>query len=151
MPEQPAATGAGVQSYHTGCGAFPPAINLPAGEIEATTSKWKENWVITILPMMDQQPLHDRFDLGKPISDPANRIPRGQKLPLMLCPTDTGSDVLYDNALEGDNWRGAITRPTGAGRERVGNADRPPAGHSPRLCPKRHQLVPALGPRRDGV
>jgi prepilin-type N-terminal cleavage/methylation domain-containing protein len=118
-----------LQGYHTCCRAFPPAINLPAGEIEATTTKWKENWVITILPYMDQKPLHDQFDLSKPISDPANRIPRGQKLPFMLCPSDTGSDVLYGNAIEGDNWaRGNYAANGSIAENELGTLTPPPQG-----------------------
>ena len=121
--------GLALQAYHASCGAFPPAINLPAGEIEATTTKWKENWIITILPFIEQQPLHDQFDLTKPISDPANRTPRGQKLPWMLCPTDTGSDVFYSNALEGDNWaRGNYAANGALAENELGTLTNPPPG-----------------------
>jgi len=121
--------GLALQNYHSLCGAFPPAINLPAGEIEATTTKWKENWVITILPFMDNQPLHNEFDLTKPISDPVNRIPRGQKLSFMLCPSDTGSDVLYSNGIEGENWaRGNYAANGSIANNELGTLTLPPPG-----------------------
>jgi type II secretory pathway pseudopilin PulG len=124
--------GLALQAYHASCRAFPPAINLPAGEIEATTTKWKENWIITILPFIEQQPLHDQFDLTKPISDPANRTPRGQKLPWVLCPTDTGSDVFYSNALEGDNWaRGNYAANGALAENELGTLTNPPPGVPP--------------------
>jgi prepilin-type N-terminal cleavage/methylation domain-containing protein len=124
--------GLALQNYHASCRLFPPAINLPANEFEATTNKWKENWVITLLPYMEQNPLHDQFDLTKPISDPANRIPRGQKLPFMLCPTDTGSDVLYGNASEGDNWaRGNYAANGSIAENELGTLTLPPPGVAP--------------------
>lgn len=121
--------GLALQSYEANCRAFPPSQNLPAGEIEATTTKWKESWVITILPFVDNQPLYNQFDRTKPISDPANRIPRGQKLPFMLCPSDTGSDVLYSNGIEGDNWaRGNYAANGSIANNELGTLTDPPPG-----------------------
>lgn len=95
----------GLNAYHASCKAFPPAMNIVVNETgPGYTTEWKENWVISLLPYIDQQPLHDSFELDKLIKDDANRTARGTRLALMLCPTDVGSDVLYSREGEGDNW-----------------------------------------------
>lgn len=71
-----------------------------------------ENWVIMILPFLEQQGLYDAFDLTKSIAHEDNREERGTELPIMLCPSDSaynrtkyagrpGSD---QNSNHGDNW-----------------------------------------------
>jgi prepilin-type N-terminal cleavage/methylation domain-containing protein/prepilin-type processing-associated H-X9-DG protein len=114
--------GLALHNYHAVAKAFPPAMNIPAGEDPATTAKWKENWVITILPNVEQDALRHSFDLTKPISDSANRTARGTRLACMLCPTDGNQKVLYSRANEGDNWgrgnyaaNGSLDQINGAG------------------------------------
>jgi prepilin-type processing-associated H-X9-DG protein len=70
----------------------------------------RENWVILILPFMEQQGLYDRFNHTKPISDAANIVPRAVELPAMLCPSDAfnrqpfmGSKGSITRSF-GDNW-----------------------------------------------
>jgi hypothetical protein len=57
-----------------------------------------------ILPQMEEQALLDSFDLTLPISHRNNRIPRGQTIPTMLCPSDEGHGTPFSRSREGDNW-----------------------------------------------
>ena len=75
-----------------------------------------QNWVISILPFIEEKALYDSFLLywePNPNS-PAqpsraemqvifNRVPRGTQLPVMLCPSDAGTSV-GPCALSGGNW-----------------------------------------------
>jgi prepilin-type N-terminal cleavage/methylation domain-containing protein/prepilin-type processing-associated H-X9-DG protein len=96
--------GLALQNYHASCKAFPPSMVIPAGESPEYTTKWKENWVILILPYIEQQALYDSFNHAAPISDASNRTQRGTQLSFMLCPSDTGRNILFSRSGEGDNW-----------------------------------------------
>ena len=55
-----------------------------------------ENWVIKILPFIEEKALDKAFDLTKPIPDAANDGPRSQRIPIMLCPSDSYNDKPFD-------------------------------------------------------
>ena len=100
--------GLALLNYHSQHKTFPNGANYDpsAGDPMAATTHF-ENWVITILPFIEQQPVYDAFDLTLPISDPVNRIPRGARLEAMICPTDKGHDLPFADSTrpqEGDNW-----------------------------------------------
>jgi prepilin-type N-terminal cleavage/methylation domain-containing protein len=72
-----------------------------------------ENWVIETLPYMEEAALHDSFNLKVKINDMTannvNRIARGQRIPVLLCPSDAQyNQVLFTGvgkgAFLGDNW-----------------------------------------------
>ena len=71
-------------------------------------SKLGPNWVIRVLPFMDQQALYDAFNFKTWISDPVNEKPRSVELAVMLCPTDTYNRVKLDGTRHGlkygPNW-----------------------------------------------
>jgi prepilin-type N-terminal cleavage/methylation domain-containing protein/prepilin-type processing-associated H-X9-DG protein len=96
--------GLALYSYHSQYRSFPPAMMFPSGQNAGTSSRFQKNWVIAILPYLDQTQLYRSFNLTKPISDPVNREPRGTSLTVMLCPTDIGRDNLYGTDADGDNW-----------------------------------------------
>ncbi len=99
--------GLALQSYHTVYGIFPAAMIIPAGEAPNSTTQWMQNWVIAILPFLEQKELYNSFDLTQPISAAVHRQARGTRLSVMLCPTDSGASVPYYNpgfCNEGDNW-----------------------------------------------
>ena len=56
-------------------------------------------WVVALLPFAEETQVHDSFDLRKPMADPANRRGRSARLPFILCPTDTFTDVPFDGSL----------------------------------------------------
>jgi type II secretory pathway pseudopilin PulG len=74
--------------------------------------QYQRNWVIDVLPYLEEQPLHDSFDFTKPINDNTmpltnnrNYVARGTEISVLLCPTDQNNRVKYEGpALHGGNW-----------------------------------------------
>ncbi len=104
-------------AYHRTAGQFPPSSvwkengKLDVSNIEkANNSHLAENWVILILPYLDQADLQKKFDLTKPICDPANAMPRGINLAVMLCGSDAFNRKTFDGSASGatnqlgDGW-----------------------------------------------
>ncbi|NOX54507.1 MAG: DUF1559 domain-containing protein [Planctomycetes bacterium] len=61
------------------------------------------NWAILLLPFLDQTTLYERFDLNVPVDEQVNSAPRNVRLPVFLCPNDSGNDVAYDRGLLAGN------------------------------------------------
>lgn len=72
------------------------------------TNRMGPNWVILILPFLEQQTLYDSFEFTQPIAAAVNRVARGTQLPIFICPSDTGHDEKFvgagHTAAIGDNW-----------------------------------------------
>lgn len=92
---------------------LPPSSTWPTGTVPETKSNVRlgPNWVILILPYMEEQALHSQFKLNQPINDPVNQQQRGATIPTMLCPTDSDRNgVRFDGtghaktAMYGDGW-----------------------------------------------
>ncbi len=101
--------GLALLNYHGAQGVFPASVNFSERETKRAFDKsvsYLQNWVIDILPYIEQQNLRDSFDLTVPISDPINREPRGKEISSMLCPEDNNNRTLYAglSSREGDNW-----------------------------------------------
>jgi prepilin-type N-terminal cleavage/methylation domain-containing protein len=106
--------GLAVLSYEQGNDQFPPAsLWFKASDMDAQNNgNFAANWVIMILPMIEQQGLYNSFDFSKSIADAANRQARGTRLTLMLCPTDSdanrvpysGKSGSSQTGNHGDNW-----------------------------------------------
>jgi len=107
--------GLALHSFHESQGQFPPSstwdLSQGTGVIDQTNhNRVSENWVILILPYMEQQGLYDRFDLTKYVTHPVNAAARGTEIPIMKCPEDSNSRQQFNgskssgtNAL-GDGW-----------------------------------------------
>lgn len=100
-----------LNSYQTLQGRFPPSIEFDQGDKPGRRHDWPDqpntfrpNWVIRILSFIEQQNIYKQFDLTKPIQHPANEAARGTDIPIMLCPTDLGSEVKYSDAVYQSNW-----------------------------------------------
>jgi prepilin-type processing-associated H-X9-DG protein len=103
--------GLALLNYHDVHNQFPPSAQFPLGtggmNAPHLATKHLANWVVSILPQMEQAPLYNAFDLSVPISDPLNRQFRGAILEPMLCPSDSNNRLSHfagRNAAEGDNW-----------------------------------------------
>ena len=90
-----------LQNYHDVSGTFPPSIQfaptlVDAGEEQlASNPRYGPNWVIMILPYLEESALYNSFDLAVPIAFPQNAAARGTELPGMLCPSDKGNIEPY--------------------------------------------------------
>ncbi len=95
-----------LQNYHDSKKIFPPSIQFDLNENPDASEKYRPNWVIKVLPFMENQTLYDSFNLKKYISDPVNRAARGTEISTMLCPTDSNNRKKFVGltVAEGDNW-----------------------------------------------
>jgi prepilin-type N-terminal cleavage/methylation domain-containing protein/prepilin-type processing-associated H-X9-DG protein len=101
--------GLALLSYHEAKGTFPPGATFPKTEKSPwAAAQYGSNWVIEILPFMEENTLYKQFDLSKPISDPVNALPRATAVRTMLCPTDSRFNSKPYNPVqrkvEGLNW-----------------------------------------------
>lgn len=110
--------GTALMNYHGAKKEFPEGmyfdvLNPNQVPPAAASGKFRPNWIIKILPYMEEQGLYDTFDFTKLISDAdlngRNRRARGTRIPTLLCPEDTGADILFVGAgtikkQENDNW-----------------------------------------------
>ena len=121
---------------------FPPSSYHQSADVPDTTRTHYRNWVIAILPFLEQQPLYDSFDLSKPISDSANRTARGSDLKVMQCPTDLGHKVKFSNTLgDGDNWaRGNYAADASLSQHTTG-ANGGAGSSSPLSCSRWHRGI----------
>lgn len=119
-----------VLNYEQSFGRFPPAVQFVPGDDPARTDNFRPNWVIILLPYIEQEGLYNAFDLSQPISSPANRQPRGMELSIMKCPTDADANgVKFAGSQgynEGDNWARGNYAASG-GRGYMLNWNRPDA------------------------
>jgi len=76
-------------------------------------NQFRANWIIEILPFLEDQALYDSFDFTKPINDNTapldtnrNYNARGTTIAVLLCPSDGNNQILYQGATaaHGRNW-----------------------------------------------
>ncbi len=95
--------GLALQSYHSSMGAFPPAITTQGSENPLVYSnRLRPGWTIMVLPYIEQQSLHDAFDLTQPVAADVNREERGTRLNVMLCPSEPNAGTECSRA--GGGW-----------------------------------------------
>ena len=148
--------GVALHSYHAGVGSFPPAMiwhpageplgggELPIGVVDRVARYGRPeqdriyaNWVIALLPGLEQEALYAQFDARVPIAHERNAAVRAARLPLMLCPSDSYNDEsnlyerggaagLHDNRYSRGNY--AINVGPDAGCIAPGTVDQPCKG-----------------------
>lgn len=89
-------------NYATTHDKLPPSVQWDAGEAPDRSDKFRANWVVLILPQLEQQAVHDSFNFDRHLSHSDNLLPRSTQLPVMICPTDYGHDVPF--GLDGGSW-----------------------------------------------
>ena len=104
--------GLALMNYESSNGVFPPSCswNLAAGANlqSVNQNKFGPNWVILILPQLEQQGIYDKFDLNKFINDDTdtadgsgiknNKVARGAIIPIMLCPSDSNNRTPFNGS-----------------------------------------------------
>jgi prepilin-type N-terminal cleavage/methylation domain-containing protein/prepilin-type processing-associated H-X9-DG protein len=110
-----------LQSYHTNMRIFPPSsVWKVNGKFDTSQIENKnnpnlyENWIILILPYIDQQALFNQVDFTQPIggvsTSQANMAVRATQLSFMQCPSDSYNRVSFNGSGSslvnqlGDNW-----------------------------------------------
>lgn len=129
-------TALAVLTYESAHSELPLGMSIPKSEeskISYGPLNFGKNWVISVLPQMENQPLYDSFDFAQPINDAsntsANYAARGVELAVMRCPSDQFSGIPYEgdrrnrhygnwgrsnyaaNAGRGDIWPGRNSGP----------------------------------------
>jgi prepilin-type N-terminal cleavage/methylation domain-containing protein len=121
---------------------FPYAMTFDkaqAGSIQVATNGFGPNWIIEVLPYMEEQALHDSFDpasfkapYNPSITNPLlgannlNRKARGTVIPSLLCPTDPNNKVSFEGV--GGNWA-RTNYAANAGREYIYGTYFDPVSH----------------------
>jgi type II secretory pathway pseudopilin PulG len=144
--------GIALHNYHAANNEFPVGMQFDASATgipinPPSNFKFRPNWIMYILPYIEEQAIYDRFhsdtwDLDKKVyvSDAVNREVRGTTIPSLLCPEDQGATTKFvgNNAGEGapdGNW---------ARNNYACNGDNVSSGESP-------NSTVAKDPRRIGV
>jgi len=100
-------------NYALDFGSLPPAAHWQQGVScqPQNNANVRENWVILVLPYLEQQNLYDKFDRSQPITHANNAELRGTVLPVMLCPSDAYNRVKFSGKAGsphtsnlGSNW-----------------------------------------------
>lgn len=104
-----------VLNYEAAKGVAPQGMTFPKSFAPSlgTLQVYNANWIISVLPYLEQQATYNAFDLKQRINynsgAPANNRnynARGIQLDVLLCPTDPFNRVLYQGpaVVHGDNW-----------------------------------------------
>lgn len=93
----------GLLNYHDSKGIFPPSLQFDAGQAPGSSTNFRPNWVIMMLPHIEQQGLYDSFNFAQTISHADNRLPRGTELSFMKCPSDGFNRQKFAGVASGDN------------------------------------------------
>ncbi len=84
--------GIALQSYYDQFEMFPAGTVNTDGPIHNEPAGYHHNWVIALLPHLDQRPLDGLIDRSVGVYDLRNREARRTRIPLLLCPSDPARD-----------------------------------------------------------
>jgi prepilin-type N-terminal cleavage/methylation domain-containing protein len=145
--------GVAIHNYHDAHKLLPPALLFDANQDPAKSDLFRANWVILVLPYLEEQSLYNQFNLKLPISDPANQAARGTALSVMLCPTDIGQAIPFagvSGSNMGSNWaRGNYA--ANAGNLSLGPAPYDSCGHCGMYGISPHRATGWVDNNRRGV
>ncbi len=94
-------------NYHDTHHIFPPNVQFNPNDDPSTSDNYQPNWVILILPFLEEQNSYDLFDFTQFISAAANLRARSTVIQPMLCPTDVGAEMPFAGTIgsnEGGSW-----------------------------------------------
>ncbi len=84
--------GLALHTYYDQFDMFPAGTVNADGPIRNETAGYHHNWVIALLPHLEQSPLSESINTDVSVYDLANREARRTRLTVMLCPTDPARD-----------------------------------------------------------
>jgi prepilin-type N-terminal cleavage/methylation domain-containing protein/prepilin-type processing-associated H-X9-DG protein len=102
--------GMALNNYHQSHKVFPPAMFVYRDrennkqDDPTTSTKHQQNWLVCLLPLIEQTTIYKKFDFKKPLSDQVNMESRSAVIPVLLCPSDIGSKTLFSRESDGQNW-----------------------------------------------
>ncbi|MGA2257583.1 MAG: DUF1559 domain-containing protein, partial [Thermoguttaceae bacterium] len=104
--------GLGVLTYVEAVGQYPAGMNVRKTDNATDTTEWGANWIITILPNIEDGGLAKQFtiNMGKGIfvSSLENEAARATNIATLLCPSDPKNKIPYmpgsSSAGDGPNW-----------------------------------------------
>ena len=94
--------GVALHNYHSTHASFPPGNFAQTAGVcpgSSTTSEDGANWMILILPYLEQKALHDGYDMTVHNESAENRQLREMPVNAYVCPSDLGTDELIVPAL----------------------------------------------------
>jgi prepilin-type N-terminal cleavage/methylation domain-containing protein len=104
-----------VLSYESARGTMPVGMSFPK-QFETDIGHltvYNANWIISILPYLEQQAVYGAFDFKRRVNDTAapletnrNHNARGALIAVLLCPADSNNAIKYEgpSPLHGGNW-----------------------------------------------
>ncbi len=84
--------GIAAKSYETAHEALPSGVVNPTGPIVDAPSGYHYNWIVQLLPYLDQKPVYKRLDFQSGLYQPGNNTARGVLIRTLLCPSSTGPE-----------------------------------------------------------
>lgn len=92
--------GLGLQNYHSTYQCFPPSYiadtRHPSRDAQTYDGPSGFAWGALLLPCIEQQPLHDKFNFGQPCWAAVNAQPAATTLKVFHCPSATGKLGAFD-------------------------------------------------------
>ena len=114
--------GMALHNYHSDHKLFPPGVvwagppgeplgdgtipvgfidRVPLGLTDVDPDRVRANWLIMLLPFLDQAALWNQFDPTNPISAPSNAMVRTTELAVVKCPSDLSGPIYVRDQLAG--------------------------------------------------
>jgi len=123
--------------YNEAEGVFPASCTW-VDDNPTKVENGRDDWVIMILPFMDNAGLYSQFNHELPISNPANALARATIIPEMLCASDAYNRKPFNGSAGpgttkmGDNWaRGNYAANAGLGfLDKTGDTSYPMGGRT---------------------
>jgi prepilin-type N-terminal cleavage/methylation domain-containing protein len=79
--------GLALHGYHDANRSFPPGVVADTPDLR----DGRHSGLVFLLPYLEQQALHGRYDFARPWKDPANRAAAQARVPVFLCPSAAGA------------------------------------------------------------
>jgi prepilin-type N-terminal cleavage/methylation domain-containing protein/prepilin-type processing-associated H-X9-DG protein len=77
-----------LQSYESAHEAYPPGVTDAAGPVSNAPTGLHHNWIVRILPYLDQRNAYNRFNFNIAVYSPQHDTVRALRLSVLSCPSD---------------------------------------------------------------